>query len=108
MSTVEDIRNSADERAWATFRRAVASEVAGKPLHRSGTAYVRADLPELGQVLRRYEGAGRAVVLVYEDGTERVIDGREDRVRQILRLAAIALFSALIWDALKKGRVGAS
>jgi hypothetical protein len=58
-------------------------------------------------VLRRNKAAGRAVVLVHEDGTEQVIDGRKERARQALRLAVVALFGALLWDALKKGRVGA-
>jgi hypothetical protein len=107
MSTVEHARGSADERTWESLRRAIASEVAGKPLHRSGTVYVPEDLPELDSVLERYKAEHRPVVVVSADGTERVIDAGEDALRQVIRLGLIVLIAAIAWDTLKRARAGA-
>ena len=83
------------------MRRAVSAEVAGKPLHRSGTVYVPADLPELAEVLRRYEHEGRPIVLVHEDGSERVLDAHDDDLRRLLRLGLLAVIAAAVWSVVR-------
>ncbi len=103
MSALDHTDTASDQHTWESLRRAISAEIAGRPLHRSGTVYVPADLPELGDVLRRYESEGRPVVLVHEDGTERVLDAREDELRQFLRWGLLVGIAAAVW-ALAKGR----
>jgi hypothetical protein len=104
MSTVEPARSRADEHTWEALRRGISSEIAGKPLHRSGTAYVPADLPDLESVLGRLKSERRPVVLVHDDGTEQVIDRGEDDFRRAVMIGLLVVAGVLLWDVLKGGQ----
>ena len=57
------------------FDAAVEDGIAGRPArYPNGAAFVGADLPGLGEILARDAREERAVVLVYPDGEERIIE----------------------------------
>lgn len=57
------------------FDAAVADAIAERPArYPNGAAFVGADLPNLGAILAEKAREGRAVVLVYPDGEEWVIE----------------------------------
>jgi hypothetical protein len=57
------------------FDAAIADGLAERPArYPFGAAFLGADMPGLGEVLARHAREGRAVVLVYADGVERVLE----------------------------------
>jgi hypothetical protein len=65
------------------FDAAIEDGIAERPArYPFGATFVGADLPGLGAILANKARAGRAVVLVYHDGEERVIEPRRPRAPQ--------------------------
>ncbi len=63
----------ASQRFDAAIEDGIAERAARYP---HGAAFVGADLPGLGEILARNAREDRAVVLVYPDGEERIVEPR--------------------------------
>jgi uncharacterized protein with von Willebrand factor type A (vWA) domain len=76
MATVsKNTRTPGSILASERFDAAIEDGIAGRPArYPNGAAFVGADLPSLGQILARDALEERAVVLVYPDGEERIIE----------------------------------
>ncbi|HSZ70977.1 MAG TPA: hypothetical protein VK756_11525 [Solirubrobacteraceae bacterium] len=64
----------ASQRMDAAIEDAIAERPARYP---NGATFVGADMPGLGEILASEAGEGHAVVLVYPDGEEWVIESRK-------------------------------
>ncbi|MGH2855011.1 MAG: hypothetical protein ACRDLF_12570 [Solirubrobacteraceae bacterium] len=78
MATVKGkIRTPGSVLASRRFDAAIEDGIAERPARYPNKAcFVGADVPNLGQVLARNARAGRAVVLIYPDGEEWVVESR--------------------------------
>jgi len=67
--------NDHDERSPAdrAFDDAIESSMAGEAKYPSGATFINADDPAVGKAIRRAIDEGGPVVLVYADGTTRVL-----------------------------------
>lgn len=76
MATVsKDIRTPGSILASQRFDAAIEDGIAERPArYPNGAAFVGADLPGLGEILARNAREDRAVVLVYPDGEEWVVE----------------------------------
>ncbi|HUN78346.1 MAG TPA: hypothetical protein VMU32_05460 [Solirubrobacteraceae bacterium] len=79
MATVGDSTRTpgsvlASQRMDAAIEDVIAERPARYP---NGAAFVGADMPGLGKILARRAREGRAVVLVYPDGEERIIESHK-------------------------------
>jgi hypothetical protein len=76
MATVsKNTRTPGSILASERFDAAIEDGIAGRPArYPKGAAFVGADLPGLGDILARDAREERAVVLVYPDGEERIIE----------------------------------
>lgn len=71
----KDKRTPGSILASRRFDAAIADGVAERPaLYPNGAAFVGADLPGLGEILARNAREDRAVVLVYPDGREWIVE----------------------------------
>lgn len=76
MATLDQTKHDmtpAGELAAERMDAAIAAATAGAPIYPNGTAFVAADMPQLGSVLARHAREYRPVVLVYRDGSERLL-----------------------------------
>ena len=81
MATVNKKRPPGCELASKRFDAAIEDAIEERPdRYPNRSAFVGADLPDLGQTLARYAREWRPVVLVYPDGAERIIEPREPSV----------------------------
>lgn len=76
MATVsKNIRTPGSILASQRFDAAIEDGIAERPArYPNGASFVGADLPGLGEILARDALEERAVVLVYPDGEERIIE----------------------------------
>jgi hypothetical protein len=76
MATVSNKkRTPGSEMASKRFDAAIDDAIEERPdRYPNRSAFVGADIPNLGQSLARYALEGRPVVLVYPDGAERIIE----------------------------------
>jgi hypothetical protein len=76
MATVTDnSRTPGSELASRRFDAAIEDAIAERPSqYPNGASFVGADLPGLGAILAEYAREERPVVLVYPDGSERIIE----------------------------------
>jgi hypothetical protein len=64
---------TADACAWDRFFEALDAERAAAARVPTGAAIVAADAPNRDELVRRYQGEGRTVVVVDEDGREQLL-----------------------------------
>lgn len=80
-------RTPARDAAERAFERELSDAMLGGPRQPNRTAFVAADTPDLGEVLKRCYLEGRPVMLVYADGRELLID--HDGLLMSMRLHVI-------------------
>lgn len=76
MATVsKEVRTPGRILASKRFDAAIEDGIAERPArYPNGAVFVGADLPGLGEILARHASEARAVVLVYPDGEEWVVE----------------------------------
>jgi hypothetical protein len=103
MATTLEHASSAEERAWDLFRDALDPESEAARRLPSGAAFVAADSPDRGELVRRYKAEGRAIVIVDAEGHEQVVRAWPPEAKIALVIAAAAALALL----LGRGRVPA-
>lgn len=70
------------DHAFTKLEEAIDATMAGEHLYPDGAAFVPVDIEGVGKVIARHAREGRDMVLVYPDGSDRVLyvkDGRRGR-----------------------------
>lgn len=84
---------TAGDHAFRKLDAAIGATIAGRRLYPNGAAFIPMDIDNVGDVIARRAAEGHDLVLVYPDGSERVLYVRRGRPRMMDVLGAASRLS---------------